>query len=144
SPSSGCSVTTTRRARALRTLNMSGSEESGGSDEMPEATKKLLAQAAKIRAEAEEMEIAYRKEQGVEDFVPTGAKVSSVGDSSGPAVAVDPSNAVALAAAAAGSAVKSTPESRAALVAQLEDLPSGSKQVIEKMRDLKTEGLAPR
>lgn len=123
---------------------MSGEESGEGSPEMPEATKKLLAQAAKIRAEAEEMEIAYRKEQGLEDFVPTGAKVSSVGDASGPAVAVDPSNAVALAAAVAGSAVKSTPESRAALVAQLEDLPSGSKQVIEKMRELKTGGLAPR
>lgn len=97
-----------------------------------------------IITQAEEMEIAYRKEQGLEDFVPTGAKVSSIGDASGPAVAVDPSNAVALAAAVAGATVKSTPESRAALVAQLEDLPPGSKQVIEKMKDLKAAGLAPR
>ena len=55
SSSLGCSVNaTTRRARALRALNMSGSEtgsESGGSAEMPEATKRLLEQAAKIRAE---------------------------------------------------------------------------------------------
>lgn len=94
--------------------------------------------------QAEKLEIKYRKEQGLEDFVPTGAKVSSVGDSSKPMGVADPSNAAMQAAAAASVAVKSSPEDRAALVKQLDDLPTDSKSVIEKMGELKTEGLAPR
>lgn len=89
------------------------------------------------------MEIAYRKEQGLEDFVPSGAKVSTVGDAEQMAKE-DPSNAASQAAAAAAVAVESTPESRAALVTQLDDLPPNSKRVVEKMGQLKSEGLAPR
>lgn len=86
------------------------------------------------------MEIAYRKEQGMEDFVPSSAAKIEPGATQ----VADPSNAAAQAAAAAAVAVKTTPESRATLVAQLEDLPLDSKSVIETMESLKAEGLAPR
>lgn len=91
------------------------------------------------------MEIKYRKEQGLEDFVPSGAKISSVGETTMAAVAADPSNVSAQIAAAAASSVDSTPESRAALVEQLNDLSSeDSKAMIATMETLKTDGLAPR
>lgn len=90
------------------------------------------------------MEIAYRKEQGIEDFVPSSAAKVEAGATSAATQVADPSNAAAQAAAAAAVAVKTTPESRAALVTQLEELPSDSKSVIEKMESLKAEGLAPR
>ncbi|CAM9854971.1 unnamed protein product [Ascophyllum nodosum] len=133
-------------ARALRALVMMSASDSGGgggpgATEVPEATRKLLEQAAKARAEADEMEVAYRKEQGIENFAPSRA--SKAASPSATEVA-DPSNAAAQAAAAAALAAGTTPESRAALVEQLEDLPSESKRVIEKMESLKSEGLAPR
>ena len=103
-------------------------------------THKLPTVAAAL-CQADEMEVAYRKEQGIENFAPSRA--SKAASPSATEVA-DPSNAAAQAAAAAALAAGTTPESRAALVEQLEDLPSESKRVIEKMESLKSEGLAPR
>lgn len=90
------------------------------------------------------MEVNFRKEQGIEDFKPSGAKVSSAGETARAAAKADPSNMVSQAAAAAAVTVKSTPESRAKLVAELEGLPPSSKEVIEKMAELKSSGLTPR
>lgn len=87
------------------------------------------------KKKAEELEIKYRKEQGLPDFVPTGAKVSSVGDDAA---------ADAEAESAAPVVLESTPETRAALVSRLSDLPDDSKSVVEAMNQLKAEGLAPR
>ncbi|CAM9958448.1 unnamed protein product [Scytosiphon promiscuus] len=125
-------------------MSAEGGGEAGTTAEVPEATKRLLEQAARIRAEAEEMEVNFRKEQGIEDFQPTGAKVSSVGETAQAAAKADPSNMVSQAAAAASLTVESTPEKRAALVSELDNLPPNSKQVLEKMGQLKEEGLAPR
>lgn len=91
------------------------------------------------------MEVKFRKEQGIEDFDPSEAKpVMSAGDTARAAANADPSNLVSQAAAAAAVSVKSTPETRAALVSELDNLPPDSKQVIEKMGQLKEGGLAPR
>lgn len=101
----------------------------------------------RVYPQAEEMEIKFRKEQGIEDFDPSAeakAKVMSAGDTARAAANADPSNLVSQAAAAAAVSVKSTPETRATLVAELDNLPPDSKQVIEKMGQLKAEGLAPR
>lgn len=84
---------------------------------------------------AEELEIKYRKEQGLPDFVPSGAKVSSVGDDAA---------AAAEAESAAPVVLESTPETRATLVSRLSDLPDDSKSVVEAMNQLKAEGYAPR
>lgn len=92
------------------------------------------------------MEINFRKEQGIEDFDPTAsqAPVMSAGDTARAAANADPSNLVSQAAAAAAVSAKSTPETRAALVSELDDVPPDSKQVLEKMGQLKEKGLAPR
>lgn len=89
---------------------------------------------AAIPFKAEDLEIKYRKDQGLDDFVPTGAKVSSAGGSGTPDVDSPPKPVV----------LESTPETRAALLSNLSDLPSDSKGVIAKMEELKVEGLAPR
>lgn len=101
--------------------------------------------------QAEEMEVKFRKEQGIEDFDPSAAAAakqasSSPGELAQAAAKADPSNLVSQAAAAAAvsAAVKSTPETRSALVSELDNLPASSKQVIEKMEQLKSDGLAPR
>lgn len=103
------------------------------------------------KKQAEELEIKFRKEQGIEDFVPAAAsaakKVSSTPAELAQAAAkADPSNLVSQTAAAAAlsASVKSTPETRSTLVSELDGLPAGSKQVIEKMGQLKSDGLAPR
>lgn len=87
-----------------------------------------------------ELEIAYRKEQGLEDLVPVVTKANTAAEN----VARNPSNPELQAKAANAISGKWTPESRDALVAQLENLPSDSKGVIGKMGDLKGDGLAPR
>lgn len=95
------------------------------------------------------MEVKFRKEQGIEDFDPAAqAKkvTSSPGELAQAAAKADPSNLVSQAAAAAAvsASAKSTPETRSALVSELNNLPSTSQQVIEKMAQLKSDGLAPR
>eukprot|EP00752_Nemacystus_decipiens_P011798 g10467.t1 len=143
-------ATAARLPRGFRgILSMSGeggAETEASTAEVPEATKRLLEQAAKIRAEAEEMEVKFRKEQGIEDFDPSASKtpVMSAGETARAAANADPSNLVSQAAAAAAVSVKSTPETRAALISELNDLPPDSKQVIDKMGQLKEKGLAPR
>ncbi|CAM9620294.1 unnamed protein product [Ectocarpus sp. 4 AP-2014] len=143
-PSSSPSARRPRWALSMSAEGGADTEAEASTAEVPEATKRLLEQAAKIRAEAEQMEVNFRKEQGIEDFKPSGAKVSSAGDTARAAAKADPSNMVSQAAAAAAVTVKSTPESRAKLVAELEGLPPNSKEVIEKMAELKSGGLAPR
>lgn len=91
------------------------------------------------------MEIKFRKEQGIEDFEPSkAAKAVSPAETARAAASADPSNLVSQVAAAAAVTAKTTPETRAALVNELDDLPPDSKQVIEKMGQLKSDGLAPR
>lgn len=94
--------------------------------------------------QAEEMEVKFRKEQGIEDFKPSETKAMSAGDTARAAANADPSNLVSQAAAAASVSVKSTPETRAALISELDSLPPDSTRVIEKMGQLKADGLAPR
>ncbi|CBN79429.1 expressed unknown protein [Ectocarpus siliculosus] len=144
SRSSSLSARRPRWALSMSAEGGADTEAEASTAEVPEATKRLLEQAAKIRAEAEQMEVNFRKEQGIEDFKPSGAKVSSAGDTARAAAKADPSNMVSQAAAAAAVTVKSTPESRAKLVEELEGLPPTSKEVIEKMAELKSGGLAPR